>query len=81
MLKSYLAISCGYEFGIDFKENGTKEYFTTRGPYGYEHWARVDKETFVKDLKKFSWILDGSNKELRQEYIDLLEQEGVSIEK
>lgn len=79
MLKSYLAINGGYSVGIDFKENGENEYFVTRGPYTWEHWEKVSKEEFDKELKIYKWILTGWNKELRQEYIDLLKQEGVDI--
>ena len=80
MLKSYLVINGAYEVGIDFKENGEKEYFVTRGPYFWEHWKKVNQKEFIRELEKYDWILKGWNKELKQEYAELLKQEGVKID-
>lgn len=75
--KDYLCINGGYDFRIEFLDNGKKNYYITKGPYTWEHLERVSKEEFIEDLREYKWILTGWNKELRQEYIDLLKQEGV----
>ena len=63
MEKISLFINGGENFRI---ENG--EYFVS----AWDVLKKVSKQEFVNELKKCDWILQGWNKELKNDYIKML---------
>lgn len=61
-----LFIGGGENFRI---ENG--DYYVC--DYDYDCMKKVTKQEFVEKLKKCDWILTGWNKDLKNDYIKMLE--------
>lgn len=56
--------------------NGGESFRIDNGDYyvsDYDCLKKVTKQEFVKELKKCDWILTGWNKELKNDYIKMLE--------
>lgn len=55
--------------------NGGENFRIENGEYFVSDWdvlKKVSKQEFVNELKKCDWILDGWNKELKNDYIKML---------
>lgn len=63
-----LSINGGENFRI---ENG--EYFVSVWDGDWDFMKKVTKTEFVEELKKCDWILTGWNKDLKNDYIKMLE--------
>lgn len=50
------------------------KYYICVGDYGYEHMKQVDKEAFKNYLLRFSWVPNGWDQELREQYNNMLEE-------
>lgn len=67
MEKMSLFINGGENFRI---ENG--EFFVSDWDGDWDIMKKVTKQEFINELKKCDWILDGWNKELKNDYIKML---------
>lgn len=55
--------------------NGGENFRIENGEYFVSDWdvlKKVTKQEFVNELKKCDWILKGWNKELKNDYIKML---------
>lgn len=55
--------------------NGGENFRIENGEYFVSDWdvlKKVTKQEFVNELKKCDWILQGWNKELKNDYIKML---------
>lgn len=55
--------------------NGGENFRIENGKYFVSDWdvlKKVSKQEFVNELKKCDWILQGWNKELKNDYIKML---------
>ncbi len=55
--------------------NGGENFRIENGEFFVSDWdvlKKVTKQEFVNELKKCDWILDGWNKELKNDYIKML---------
>lgn len=55
--------------------NGGENFRIENGEYFVSDWdvlKKVSKQEFVNELKKCDWILDGWNKELKNDYTKML---------
>lgn len=55
--------------------NGGENFRIENGEYFVSDWdvlKKVSKQEFVNELKKCDWILQGWNKELKNDYIKML---------
>ena len=50
------------------------KFYITNDEYGYECYIEVNKNMFIEELKKMSWVcLTSWDKQLRQDYLDLVD--------
>lgn len=63
------------DFAIEETPNGTNYFvsdsYLTNNPFGV--FISTTKEVFEENLRKVDWILTGWNKELRQDYLKMIE--------
>lgn len=63
--------SFGEDLRIEIYKNGNKEYYITDTEFYI--LKRVDKKTFLKELKNFEDMVKSSwNKQIKKEYAELL---------
>ena len=68
-MKKVLSINGGEVARIE-----DNKYYICVGDYGYECMEQVDKEAFKNYLLHFSWVPNGWNQELREQYNNMLEE-------
>lgn len=57
------------------EENGKEVYLVTRGPYTWEHYERVSKEEFIKEISQYKDYAKSTwSQEIKDDYKWLIQK-------